>query len=245
MSVEQWGSYFVYDDIVTNECGVWISGVGTYDTPTRDVEYISIAGRNGVLSFDNDRFDSVTIVYPCFVPVDFETKFPMFRTRLLSKRGFNRLTDSYSPDHYRLAQVTGQITPETGAYNKSGAFEVQFLCQPQRFLKSGEDYTNMVSNDTITNPTLYPARPMLRIAMAGGSSGTLTFGGQTITITDSPTSYVYIDCERQDAYFQQTNLNPYVTLTTGDFPLLESGNNTLTFTGGITRVAVAPRWWEI
>ena len=245
----QYGASFTFADITSSEYGVWISGVGTYDAPERDVEYITVPGRNGSLIVDNKRFQPITITYPCFIAKGFEHRFDAFKAALLSRPGFLRLSDTYHPDHFRKASVKGPLAPTTGIYNRSGTFDLSFYCQPERWLESGE--TGMLlggleTGGTIWNPTLYPSKPMIVVQMeTGGDTGTFTLGGQTITITDSPSETIYIDCDRQDAYFGSTNLNPYITLTTGAFPEIQPGDSTWQITGDVESLTVYGRWWTV
>jgi phage-related protein len=57
------------------------------------------------------------------------------------------------------------------------------------------------------------------------------------------TDYLNIDCDTMDVYRQAAeNKN---NLMTGSFPVLPSGNSTVTFTGGISTVTITPRWYVI
>jgi len=243
----QYGAFLTFGDVVSTEFGVWISGVGTFDSPERDVEYIQVPGRNGSLIVDNGRFNPVTITYPCFISKGFEHRFGAFKAALMAQAGFQRLQDTYHPDHFRLASFRGPLTPSTGIYNKSGSFDVSFYCQPERWLQDGESGKIIsTSGDYVLNPTLYPSKPRIVVEMStGGDTGTITAGGETITITDSPSETLVIDCERQDVYFGSANLNPYITLTTGEFPQLQPGENVIAFTGDVARVTIYGRWWEV
>ena len=236
---------FTFDGVSSETYNVIVSGTQTFASPVRDVEFLEIPGRSGALLLDKEKWSDVEVRYPCLILDTFRTDFPAFRAWLMSKIGKFELSDTYDTDHYRIGTFIGPLTPETSIRMTSARFDVGFKCQPQRYLNSGKRSVSMVSGNVINNPTLYPSKPRFTVALAGGSSGSLTINGQTLTITDCPLAYITIDCERQDAYYQHQNLNPYVTLTTGEFPELASGDNTLTFTGGITRVTVVPRWWTL
>ena len=59
---------------------------------------------------------------------------------------------------------------------------------------------------------------------------------------------VYVDLDIDEAYILQdgeaVSLNNYVSLGS-EPPVLESGDNTITYTGGISNVRITPRWWEV
>ena len=55
---------FTFDGIDSKKYGVYITGEAVYNAPERDVEVISIPGRNGAYLLDNGRFSNITVTYP-------------------------------------------------------------------------------------------------------------------------------------------------------------------------------------
>lgn len=131
--------YFTFGDVDSREYNVHISGGGTFDAPERDVEFVSIDGRNGDIAQDNGRFQNVEITYPAFISRSFLENFDAFRAAMYLQSGYQRLYDSYHPLEYREAVLRMAIQPDTGAWNRSGKFDITFNCKPQRFLLSGAD----------------------------------------------------------------------------------------------------------
>lgn len=151
--IRQFGNFLTFDDIVSNEYYVWISGEGTYDSPDRDVELLQIPGRSGDLLQDNGRFQNVDITYPCFISKGFESRFDEFRAKLMSKAGkYFLLSDTYHPNEFRMAMIRGAIQPQTGPYNRSGRFNLVFSCKPQRYLKNGVDLVELPETVTVFGP---------------------------------------------------------------------------------------------
>ena len=234
-------NYLIYGGLQSDSYGVNISGEGTYDAPERQADVIQIPGRNGDLVIDRGRYNNIQITYPAFITESFASRFDTFRAAMLNKTGYNRLEDTYHPDEYRMATLTGAITADTGAYNKIGSFKLVFNCQPQRWLKSGETETTLTSSGTITNPTAYASKPLLKVY----GYGNLGIGSMTITIASPGYSYLYIDCEAMDAYNGATPLNHKITLSGNEFPELAPGPNSISLGSGITKVLITPRWWTI
>ena len=106
------------------------------------------------------------------------------------------------------------------------------------------DYTRVsvaVSNNpTLTNPTRFASKPLIRAY----GTGSMSVNGITITVT-SCTSYVDIDCDMMDCYEGSTNRNADVAFSTYDFPELAPGDNTFTINSGISAISVIPRWWRL
>lgn len=132
--------YFTFGDVNTANHNVWVSGTETFDSPERDVEYISIDGRNGDLIQDNGRFHNIEITYPCFIARTFLNNFDDFRSAMHLQRGYQKLWDSYHPLEYREACLSAPINPKTAVLNRSGTFDITFNCKPQRFLIDGSEY---------------------------------------------------------------------------------------------------------
>lgn len=229
---------FIYDNKSSSDYGIYISGSGTFNAPERDIEVIEIPGKNGSLTFDNGRFKNVKVTYPAFIRKNFKTNAADLREWLLKQPGYKKLEDTYHPDYYRLARYTGPIEFETRALNTSAEFSISFDCMPQRFLKSGEIDVEITEDETIINPTAFNALPLIKIY---GTSGSLTVNNTIITIT-AIDEYVVINSELQDAYKGTENKNSTVTQ---DFPKLKSGENYISFTQGISKVIIKPRWWTI
>lgn len=217
--------------------GVYISGEGTYNAPERSITEEIVPGRNGFLIIDNGRYQNIEVNYPAFIINDFPRNMSGMRSYLASLRGYTRIEDSYHPDEYRMGALIGGISVQTSGYmNREGRFNLTFSCKPQRFLRSGEYAIPVTTGMKIYNPTLFDAKPIIRIY----GNGSVTLNGETMNWS-GPSEYVDIDCDIQDCYYMGTNMNSYVE---GDFPVLSPGENTITFTGS-TSVRVTPRWWII
>lgn len=171
-----------FDGEMSGDYGLYISGEGAYNAPERDVEMVTIPGRNGALALDHGRFENIEVTYPAGVfgtdEADFADKVGAIRAWLCSKKGYVRLTDEYNPDEFRLAIYKSglEVSP---AKLMAGEFDLVFQCMPQRFLKSGENAVTIESSgDSISNPTLFNARPLLMVSGYGG----LTINGHPIEI---------------------------------------------------------------
>ena len=163
-----------FDGVSSRTYGVYITGEAVYNAPERDVEMITIPGRNGSFALDNGRFENIEVSYPAGIFADTEADFRQaisdFRNFLCSRNGYVRLQDEYNPDEYRMAVYKSglEVTP---AMLKAGEFTITFDCKPQRWLTSGETKQTIASSgDTITNPTLFEASPLLEVYGYGAVS---------------------------------------------------------------------------
>ena len=231
--------YLTFAGVNCLDYGVGISGGGTYGAPERVYESIEVPGRNGNLLIDQNRYANAEVSYPAFIARNFNENVEGFRNWLLSNPGYQRLEDTYHPDEYRLACYSGMFVPETTPRNMGGRFTLAFNCKPQRWLKIGEELTEIASGSVLSNPTRYAARPLLRIY----GSGTVTLGTQVVTITAHMQAYMDVDSELLDCHCGTTNLNSYATFSDDKFPVLE-GDTAVSFSG-VTKLEIAPRWWRL
>lgn len=151
----------------SGDYGLYISGAGAFNAPQRDVEMVTIPGRNGAFALDHGRFENIEVTYPAGVfgtdDNDFASKVADIRAWLCSKKGYVQLTDEYNPSEYRLAVYKSGLDVSL-AELKAGEFDLVFECMPQRFLTNGSTAETIASSgDTISNPTLFNSRPMLEV----------------------------------------------------------------------------------
>lgn len=176
---------FTYNGISARQYGVYVTDVNVFDSAQRQVEYITIPGRNGQFALDHGRFENVTVVYSCAMGADSDTDFADaisdFRNALASAKGYKRLEDEMNPNEYRMAVFSAGITAPT-LNQRTATFDVEFNCKPQRYLASGETAVSVASGGTISNPTLFDASPLIEC----GGTGTIDIDGQTITLTNDP-----------------------------------------------------------
>lgn len=172
-----------FDGVSSRTYGVYITGEAVYNAPERDVEMITIPGRSGSFALDNGRFENITVTYPAGIfaetEADFRDAISEFRNFLCSRKGYVRLQDEYNPNEYRMAVYKSGLEVEP-AMLKAGEFEITFDCKPQRWLTSGETAVSVTSGDTLTNPTLFEASPLLAVE----GYGTIDVNGTEIEIAD-------------------------------------------------------------
>lgn len=235
---------FTYDGQNSADYGLYIAGDSVYDAPTRDMDMITIPGRNGQLSIDQGRFENITVTYPAFIWADtqaeFRQKLRAIRNWLTSKHSYYKLSDNYNPESYRLGIYKSGLEVEPVFYNRAGRFELSFDCKPQRFLLSGDEQTVIGENPYIlVNPTPFESLPVFEVE----GSGTLTVNNSSMTIANNGTTV--IDSEMMEAYEEENGaIVSRNDLVSGEFPTLKEGNNSID-TVGLTSVKVKPRWWEV
>lgn len=195
MGVAPTGAIFkglTFDGESSKDYGIYITGSAVFNAPARDVEMITIPGRNGAFALDHGRFENIEVTYPAGVFGDTEADFAQgisdFRNFLASRQGYVELSDDYNPGEYRLAVYKSglEVTP---AQLKAGEFDITFDCKPQRWLTAGQDPVTVTSGDEVANPTLFDASPLLLV----DGYGQITLGnGGIVRIDNVPVGYTEI-----------------------------------------------------
>ena len=145
-----------------------------------------------------------------------------------------------------LQQVAALLEGGVDVENILGRFgrcTLTFVCKPQRYLKSGDDWRRGAFIDyLVNNPTAHPASPLLHLQTDGAAmNGTVTVNGETVTVTDGPAELI-IDTEEATAQWEGTDYTDKVAFS--DIITLKPGANELSL-DGISRCWVKPRWWVL
>lgn len=219
--------------------GVLIEHAPETNRPRRKMDRYEVPGRNGDVIISQNAFENVTREYDLVVyGGDYDDMAADLMTWLYAPEGYQRLTDSFDADVYRLAFASDETDIED-IMHTDGRCTVVFSCDPRRFLLSGEQAVSFSASGSITNPTRFTAKPVFTVY--GSGAGTITAGGKAIEISSIYDGMI-LDCDRCRAYYGSSNLN---NLVSGSFPEIPAGEQTITITGGITLLEVVPNWWTI
>ena len=169
--------YFVFGDIDTRDYeGIYVYFDDIDAIPSRVGEFIEIPGRNGSFYLDKGRYEDVTHTYD-IVALTMEAGRDLINA-ISSQVGYHRLEDSFNPDEFYSAVFTSEVEPNVPTDREQMTFKLMFTRKPQRFLTSGETAIDVDSGDTLTNPTLFDASPLLEVE----GYGNISFNGFSIAL---------------------------------------------------------------
>jgi phage-related protein len=166
--------------------------------------------------------------------------------------GNEQVIFSNEPDKYYSAAIYDQIDFECLTAFREAT--VKFHCQPFKYLVDEpivdvvvdaviEEQTEIsVTNVSVTNQDLETSKPI--ITLAGNGIVEISINGYAQFQYDfGNDTEVTIDSELQDAYMD-TPLNLKNRQMMGQFPILNPGENTISWTGTLTEVKIKPnsRW---
>lgn len=237
----------VFNNKSSKDIGLEVETFPEYNVPEKIYEVIHVPGRNGDVVIDTGTYGNVPRTYKVSIAtydlVSYSLKMAQVAEWLHSASGYARLEDSYDEDFYRFAYYNEQVSIEN-LFNEAGRADINFICKPQRYFKSGEIPILFTSDGALHNETNNPALPLLNI-VTNNTEGTVYIGSHAFTIEAGAGTNITVDCELQNAYHNGENKNNFIILDGENMPSIDPGNQAIAFTGGIQSVEVIPRWWIV
>lgn len=235
--------HFVFNGHNSSEYGICIENTPDLNRPERKYNVYKIPGRSGDVVEQLDAYNNINKTYQVWAANDYFSDvvkdYNAIASWLYTSNGYCRLEDDFEPDTFRLGYFVGPMDVEN-LLNMYGKTKLTFNCRPERFYKDGEKVITVANGSTIQNRTSFTAKPLIKVA--GSGNITLRIGSHTMTITGL-VDYIYIDCDTMDAYRQSAeNKNNMIS---GDFPVIDPGNQSVYTTGNVTSIQVTPRWYTI
>ena len=149
---------------------------------------------------------------------------------------------SNEPDKVYKCQIIEKID-----YNKLLRFKtatVKFYTQPFKYKKDEPKVSLNINEETsivVNNIGLEKSKPIIKLT--GSGTVAIQLNGATIFNYNFPDneSEVIIDSIKEEAYLNGFYKNRNMT---GEFPILELGENTISWSGNLTKIEIDPksRW---
>lgn len=217
----------IWNGKTAEQMGLKIVSLPPIQASTERIDEQDIEGRDGTLTYVNGYTSSekeVEADYKGNKPLDIINWF----------KGKGEVIFGNMPDRYYKARINNIVPLDQVIKNQLYNFPIKFKCQPFGYLLSGKYPIEITSNTIIYNLGTYKSLPL--ITAYGESNGSLTINNTTYTITNINGS-ISIDSEIQEVVNGKGDY-----LECNSFIELATGENTITFSGGITKVEIVPRW---
>ena len=227
-------SYFIWKNKDCRSMGVIMRGPAPIIRPEERVKHVEIPGRSGDLT-ETEGEEEEKIYNSYIQTVEISVR-GGFRVREINKwlRGDGYVTFSGEPDRRQKARVIGAITLDRVSRNiDHWAGTVQFYCQPMKEKLKEETVTITSSGTNVQNAGDERAKPKIKMT-ASGTYALVTAGGNSIAITSLTSGHIYeIDSETCEVIDVTTPTSPVncTNQSTGNFPVLKPGANSVTGSG--------------
>lgn len=217
-------SYFIWNDIDCRSLGVKLAAPVPIVRPEERVEHIEIPGRSGDLTLVEGENIYNSYIQTASLLVKGGTRIREIYDWL---RGSGYVTFSGEYDRKQAARIIGAITLEKQSRNLDWyAGDVQFYCQPLKQLLTEETVTITSSGASVYNRGDVDSKPRITATFSGG--GSITINGATIAASSVAGGTMVFDC---DACIITNAAGTSRYESTGTFPVLKPGANTVTGSG--------------
>ena len=201
--------------------------------PEERVSHVVIPGRAGDLTLTEGDDIYESYIQTVWIAVKTASQVPVVENWL---KGSGKLTLSSQPGLEQTARVIGAVTLEKhSVHSVWWEGDVQFYCEPIKHNPSEVDVDITSSGTTLNNTGDMTAYPLIKVI--GSGAVTVTAGGNTLTIPNCTSGWV-IDAENEWILSGNT---PQSNVCSGNFPVLKTGSNTISWTGSITKLTITPR----
>lgn len=224
--------YFIWNGIKSTDMGVIMLKAPSISIPQRKVNEIKVSGRNGTLHEDEQTFGNYTKEAECHV---------MDRSQIdeVCKwlTGFGEVIFSSEPDKVYRAYIKNQIS--FGSILKNiNDFLIQFDVQPFKYRANPlRDDLELTAPTIIRNSGTVYSEPI--ITVYGSGDITLTINGVDFPLY-GVSEYITIDSEMMEVF--KGNMNQNSKYGGETFPRFEVGENSISWTGNVSRVEIHPKW---
>lgn len=226
--------WFLWKGRRCTEFGIHVLKPPDIIRPQERVTFTSVPGRSGTLTTleGPDVYDDFLVTVECIIS-------GLDRLNELSKwiKGSDKVTFANRQGGFFYAHVVNQISFEQILRgNPHRRFVVNFRCQPFFYLSNVADITLTVSGTYVHNPGSVSAEPVIKVTLTGDAQ--ITVGGSYFELTGL-TGVVTIDTPLLETYQNYNTRNSHMS---GDYPTLLTGQNIITWSGGVSQMVITPNW---
>ena len=232
--------YILINGNSSHDAGLWI------DTPPvppmakqRYTQYQTGADTDSVIPDDSFENISIKITAYQFFAENFDNR----NIYHFLKNAQTLQTSRFSDFYYKVLKVFVQ-NPESSHNGSRIQYQIEFECEPFKY--AVENPMENISSGTITNSGNRYSRPLWVVTpvygLAEDATCDLIVNGETFVIYNGLQVPCCIDCQRMAVY---TETEIITQRTSGKFPFLASGENSVSWNANIASVALQKneRWY--
>lgn len=236
-------AFFEYKGISSLNMHLRILNEISFPSPEIDVELIEIKGKDGDLAIDNDRLKGVSFSIPVILNLPEDKTIEEVSTDisnwLKSDIGWYPLYFSGSQEYEYIAMCYEQFNiSET--LKRYGKTIITFRLKPYKRFKGSVPIT-LTNGQSLTNPSNRASKPLIYIE--GNGDITLRNNAQDWLVLTNVDGNITVDSETMSVYRgvlpqypkMKSHLRPL-------FPVLESGENEIAWTGNVTKIEITPHF---
>lgn len=221
------------NSISLNSLGFYTVGKPTIPPSNQDVNLIKARGRNGSIK---ESYEYNTRTIP--LPLNFEGDNINKKLRELKSAIRNARTIQFNDDlgiFYKILNL--EFRDAITTLETKCDVEISILSEPFDYFIKGTDTIKIITPNTkINNIGNYYSEPYFKIYAQGNII--LTVNDEEITLNNVD-EYIELDSEEQECFKNDTRKNRQMI---GEFPIFKVGENSVSWSGSVTKIEIIPRW---
>lgn len=226
--------WFLWNNTRCTAYGIHVLTQPTLIRPAERVTFTSVPGRSGSLTTleGEDVYDDFILSAECII--ENTNRLPEISAWL---RGSGTVIFANRQGGFYYARIVNQISfGKILRGNPHRSFAVNFRCQPFWYQDNVQPITLTAATQFISNPGSVYSEPV--ITVYGSGDITLMVNSIIIELKGIEES-ITLDTPLMEANNGSTSLNSRMT---GEFPVLQSGSNAVSWAGSVTKMVVQPNW---
>lgn len=234
-------SYFVFRGISSEDLGLIITKPIVRPNWAKATTEVERPGASSNLIIEGNNYSSSELIVSAVIADTSPEKVHNIYSAL---QGYGILALSSAPQEYMNA-ICKPLVPETVALSMA-ELHISFTVMPFAYAVNPTIETITSTEKSIENSGTVYSEPLFTLTGSGNISIFVNDAEFKIALTNElADTEIYIDCEAQVAYYVSNGQNITVTqLTSGDFPLLHTGENIVRCSGTVNsmHINLKERW---
>lgn len=225
----------IIDNVFATQFDLHIINRVNIPVSQKEIETISIAGRNGTLTKELGFLDRIITVNFNFKTRNRDDNMSK-KIRNITSLLLNAKKISFTDDkevYYKVKAVS--ISDIERNLRVLGSFSVTFTVDPFAYYSPNSKIL-LTNHSKIYNIGTYESEPYIKVF--GSGNVTLNINNKEITLKDV-NEYMEIDSELKETFKDSVSKNDKKV---GEYPAFFVGENTISWTGNITKIEIEPRW---
>ncbi|MGN1231094.1 MAG: hypothetical protein ACI4TP_04265 [Anaerotignum sp.] len=225
-------AWFTFKGINSRDMGIIVTSMPETVRPERRMENITIAGRNGTLHTDEEVYESYDRTMECAIKK--RAKLDDIAAWLV---GIGEMTFSTEPDKVYRVTIANKISIAQ-MMRMFQKFQVIMDTQPFKYnINPIADELTLTVPTIIRNGGTVYSEPI--ITVYGSGDITLSINGVDFPLY-GVNGYITIDSEMMEVF--KGNVSQNSKYGGAAFPRFEVGENTIGWTGNVTKMEIQPKW---
>lgn len=225
-------AWFKFKGIDSRQMGVIVTKMPDTYRPERRVESITIAGRHGSLHTDEGVYESYDRTMECALKK--RAKLDEVAAWLV---GSGDMVFSTEPDKVYKVMISNKISISQ-MMRTFQKFMVTMDTQPFKYsLNAASETVELTTPMLVINYGTYPSQPIITVYGSGDMELVIN---DTVYPLYGVEESITIDSEMMEVFKGTKNQNS--KYGGEDFPKLEVGENTVSWTGNVEKVVIEPKW---